>query len=114
MIDPLGAQVYSWVSAVLQFLMPSTVIAYCYWQVSARIRNRLVARSATRGMQTRRDRVSVVSQHAAAREQLELRRKRKTNLLLILMVCSAPHAKGQIYIFVSSTKVLSIYRLIYS
>lgn len=70
---PNARQFFTVTSLVLQYIVPCSVITYCYVNVSTVLRVRAQARS-----QNRRCR---------DRDEIEIKRKRRTNRMLIAMVC---------------------------
>lgn len=67
-------KIFTLSSFVLQFLIPSCVITFCYWKVSLVLKCRLRAKLARCSANLDSD-------------ILEIRRKRRTNNMLIVMVC---------------------------
>lgn len=70
---PTARQFFTVTSLVLQYIVPCAIITYCYVKVSTALRARSLAKIGS-GNKTRE------------REEMEIRRKRRTNKMLIAMV----------------------------
>jgi len=82
--DPTSRQLFTIISLVLQYIFPCVVIIYCYAHVSVVLRRR--ARNVI-GTGTYSSRHSGIENgHADLRNRMKLRRKRRTNRMLIAMV----------------------------
>ena len=82
--DATSRKLFTVVSIALQYVAPCVVITYCYAHVSVALRRR-AAREMSRTGSTRRD-TTANGQHADLRNRMKLRRKRRTNRMLIAMV----------------------------
>jgi len=76
-------QLFTIISIVLQYVVPCIVIIYCYSRVSLALRRR--ARRAI-GNSSRLSTCMTDDEHGELRSRMKLRRKRRTNRMLIAMV----------------------------
>lgn len=75
---PQARQFFTVTSLVLQYIVPCSIITFCYTMVSLALRKRSKVKIGS-GARTRE------------REELEIRRKKRTNKMLIAMVCRTMH-----------------------
>jgi len=80
---PASRQLFTVISIVLQYIVPCVVIIYCYARVSVALRRRARGEIGI-GIGSRRD--TTANGHGDLRNRMKLRRKRRTNRMLIAMV----------------------------
>jgi len=80
---PASRKLFTVISLVLQYIVPCVIITYCYARVSAALRRRARGTIGTRSSSCRQ---TSENDHSDTRNQMKLRRKRRTNRMLIAMV----------------------------